>query len=309
MNLQQLEYIVAVDQHRHFAHAAEACFVTQPTLSMMIRKLEDELDTRIFDRSRQPVVPTETGVQIIEQARRVLRETAMLAEIVERRKTDPEGTLQIGIIPTLAPYLVPLFIRSFLVNYPKVQLKIAEHTTDVLLDLLKRGQLDVGILVTPLNQPSFRETPLFHEALLVYSSHDHDKQFILPEEIDPNELWLLEEGHCFRSQILNLCELRKKPFDNLDYAAGSIETLIRLVETQKGITVLPELATKGMSLSRRRRLVPFAPPVPVREVSLVTDRDHVKKHLIDLLQQEILSNLPREILEEREFHRIGIEVG
>lgn len=308
MNLQQLEYIIAVDQYRHFANAAEACFVTQPTLSMMIRKLEDELDVRIFDRSRQPVVPTETGQLIIDQARRILRETAMLTEIVERRKAEPEGTLQIGIIPTLAPYLVPLFIRSFLVNYPKVQLKIAEHTTDVLLDLLKRGQLDVGILVTPLNQSNFREIPMFYEALVVYSSHDDHKQFILPEEIDPNELWLLEEGHCFRSQILNLCELRKKPLDNLDYSAGSIETLIRLVETQNGITVLPELATKGMSSSRKRRLIPFAQPVPVREVSLVTDRDHVKKHLIDLLQREILSNLPKEILDKAEFHRIGIEV-
>ncbi len=309
MNIQQLEYIVAVDQYRHFAHAAASCFVTQPTLSMMIRKLEDELDVRIFDRSRQPVVPTETGQLIIDQARRVLRETAMLNEIVERRKTEPEGTLQIGIIPTLAPYLVPLFIRSFLVNYPNVQLKIAEHTTGVLLDLLKRGQLDVGILVTPLNQSNFREIPMFHEALVVYSSNNYTKQFILPEEIDPTELWLLEEGHCFRSQILNLCELRKKPLDNLDYAAGSIETLIRLVETQKGITVLPELATKGMSASRKRRIVPFAPPVPVREVSLVTDRDHVKKHLIDLLQLEILSNLPKDILEKDDFHRIGIEVG
>ena len=304
MNLQQLEYIVAVDLHRHFGKAAEACHVTQPTLSMMVRKLEEELDLRIFDRSRQPVLPTEIGALVIDQARRVLRESEMIGEIVGRRKAIPEGTLQLGIIPTLAPYLVPLFIRSFLHDYPRVQLKIAEYTTDVLLEHLKKGRLDAGILVTPLHMPNFRETPLFYESFLVYSSHPTDREVIHPGEIDPDELWLMEEGHCFRSQILNLCELRPRAESNLEYAAGSIETLIRLVDGQHGITVLPELATLGLSPERKERLIPFAEPVPVREVSLVTDRDHVKKHLIDLLQQEVLANLPEEVKRKGDFRRV-----
>lgn len=304
MNLQQLEYIVAVDLHRHFGKAAEACHVTQPTLSMMVRKLEEELDLRIFDRSRQPVLPTEIGALVIDQARRVLREAEMIGEIVGRRKAIPEGTLQLGIIPTLAPYLVPLFIRSFLHDYPRVQLKIAEYTTDVLLEHLKKGRLDAGILVTPLHMPNFRETPLFYESFLVYSSHPTDREVIHPGEIDPDELWLMEEGHCFRSQILNLCELRPRAEPNLEYAAGSIETLIRLVDGQHGITVLPELATLGLSPERKERLIPFAEPVPVREVSLVTDRDHVKKHLIDLLQQEVLANLPEEVKRKGDFRRV-----
>jgi LysR family transcriptional regulator, hydrogen peroxide-inducible genes activator len=306
MNIQQLEYIVAVDLHRHFGKAAEACHVTQPTLSMMIRKLEEELDIRIFDRTRKPVVPTETGALIIEQARAVLRETRRIQEIVDQRRAVPEGTLHVGIIPTLAPYLVPLFIKSFLVQYPRVQLRIAEHTTDLLLEHLRKGRLDVGILVTPLEMPSFLETPLFYEAFLVYSSHTYPGDSILPEQIDPDALWLLEEGHCFRSQILNLCDLRRRSDLNLAYAAGSIETLIRLVDSQQGITVLPELAALGMTRERRRRLIRFADPVPVREVSLVTDRDQAKKHLIDLLQQEILHNLPLEIRQKSGYARVPI---
>lgn len=306
MNIQQLEYIVAVDLHRHFGKAAQACHVTQPTLSMMIRKLEEELDIRIFDRSRKPVMPTDTGALIIQQARAVLREAGMITELVERRRDVPEGTLHLGIIPTLAPYLVPLFIKSFLVNYPRIHLRIAEYTTDILLENLRKGRLDVGLLVTPLQIPSLRETPLFYESFMVYTSQEHHNSVILPEEIDPNELWLLEEGHCFRSQILNLCELRKKTDLNLEYAAGSIETLIRLVDSQQGITVLPELATLGLSPERQQRLIPFGDPVPVREVSLVTDRDHMKRHLIELLQEEIMHNLPLEIRQKGGYQRVPL---
>ncbi len=306
MNLQQLEYIVAVDRHRHFARAAKACFVTQPTLSMMIQKLEDELGSKIFDRSKQPVVPTETGRLIIEQARVVLREKNKIGEIVQQQRGIVGGQLEVGIIPTLAPYLVPLFITQFLKKYPLVRIRIQEITTEVLVDKLKRGQLDVGLLVTPLKDAAIRETPLFYEAFMVYSSHGFEKEYLLPEDINPNELWLLEEGHCFRSQILNLCELKKQTDAPLQYEAGSIETLKQLVEKHQGVTILPELAVRTLSPREKKRLIPFQPPAPVREVSLVTHRDFIKRRLIEALEAEILAALPRDIRPKEAYVRIGL---
>ena len=306
MNLSQLEYIIAVDKHRHFAKAAQACFVTQPTLSMMIQKLEDELTTKIFDRSKKPVVPTEAGVKIIEQARKTLIESRKIEEVVASYKNIIEGKLSIGIIPTLAPYLLPLFIKSFLKNYPLIRLKIAEYTTENIIDKLEKGEIDVGILVTPLNHKQMEETPLFYETFMIYSSHEYDKKYLLPEDLNLNELWLLEEGHCFRSQILNLCELRKKDELQLEYAAGSIETLRRLVENQEGVTILPELSTRDLSDENRKKLMPFQPPAPAREVSLVSHRDFVKKRFVEALEKEILEVLPKEILERKEYERIDI---
>lgn len=306
MNINQLEYIVAVDTHRHFAKAAKSCFVTQPTLSMMIQKLEDELGSKIFDRSKKPVVPTEAGLLIIEQARKTLIESHKIQEIVNQHKNVLEGQLRLGIIPTLAPYLLPLFIKSFLEKYPLIRLKIAEYTTDNLVEKLKKGEIDVGILVTPLHNKAIKETPLFYERFIIYSSHEYSKEFLLPEDLNLNELWLLEEGHCFRSQILNLCELRKKENLQLEYHAGSIETLRQLVENQQGVTIIPELSTYYLSKEKQKRLMHFQPPAPAREVSIVTHRDFVKKRLIDALEAEILAVLPKEIKERKIFERIEI---
>ncbi|MEO0473114.1 MAG: LysR substrate-binding domain-containing protein, partial [Bacteroidota bacterium] len=286
MNLQQLEYIVAVDIHRHFARAAESCHVTQPTLSMMIRKLEDELDTLIFDRSRQPVMPTEAGTEIIEQARIILQETERLREITRVHKGIINGELRVGIIPTLAPYLLPLFINPFLDKYPSIRLRVAEYTTETLLEKLRTGELDVGILVTPLEVNFVREIPLFYEAFMVYASHQYKKEYLMVEDINPDELWLLEEGHCFRSQIMNLCELRRQRNVHMEYAAGSIETLKQLVEKRMGVTILPELATLSLSSEQQLRLKPFQPPAPVREVSLVTHRNYIKARMVEALKEE-----------------------
>lgn len=306
MTLQQFEYIIAIDTHRHFAKAADACHVTQPTLSMMIQKLENELEVKIFDRSKQPVIPTEMGTLIIEQARVVLKEAAKIQELVNQQKGLLEGELRLGVIPTIAPYLIPLFIKSFLRTYPAVKIHISEYTTETLIDKLKKGQLDAGILATPLNIPTIRETPLFYEAFLAYSFYDYHKEYILPEDINPSELLLLEEGHCFRSQIMNLCELRKQASFQLEYEAGSIETLKRLVEQENGITIIPELATLDMPPAKRQFLKRFTPPAPVREISLVTHRDFMKKRLIDALQDEILKAVPEEIKQKNHFHRISI---
>ena len=259
MTLQQLEYILAVARHRHFARAAEACFVTQPTLSMMIQKLEQELGVQIFDRSRKPVALTPIGELILERAQKILKEAEGISELVRAYKGHIEGTINMGIIPTLAPYILPLFARPFLEKHPGVKLKVWEYTTGQIARHLRSGALDVGLMATPVHSPGIEEFPVFYEPFVVYTTNTYEKEFLLPKDIDPSQLWLLEEAHCFQSQVINLCELRQKSGQRLDYQAGSLETLIHLVDSQKGITILPQLATLTMPKGQRRRLKPFLP--------------------------------------------------
>ena len=297
MNIQQLEYIVAVDDCRHFVKASEKCFVTQATLSMMIKKLEDELDTKIFDRSRQPVIPTEIGKKIIAQSKIILHESARLKGIVQEAQGELSGELRIGIIPTLAPYLLPLFMNSFLKNYPMVRLRISELTTDDIIHKLEKHDLDAGLLSTPLNLPSINEQVLFYEQFVVYAATGEKilkKKYVLANDIDINRLCLLEEGHCLRSQVFNLCELKNKERDlnQLDFATGSIETLKKIVEANQGITILPKLALKDMSTKQKKNVRFFKAPSPVREIGLVTYRYFVKERLIKKLKEEILNHIP-----------------
>lgn len=305
MNLQQLEYVLAVERHRHFAKAAASCHVTQPTLSMMIQKLEEELEIKIFDRSKQPVVPTPNGDLVIGQARKILLEVAQLHDILRQQKKSLTGILRVGIIPTLAPYLVHRFINRFLEKYPGVHLLVSEHVTSAILKRLKKNQLDVGILVSPLHDPHVRETPLFYEPLYVYSSHSYEKQYLLPEDIEPDELLLLEEGHCLRSQIMNLCELRRSD-SRFNYQSGSLESLMRLVGTGQGVTILPALAVETLSTEQRQHIFPFSAPVPMREVSLATHRDFLKNDLIAALKAEILEGIPDEFKIKAEMLRLEI---
>ncbi|HWB25420.1 MAG TPA: hydrogen peroxide-inducible genes activator [Chitinophagaceae bacterium] len=300
MTFTQLEYIVAVDTYRHFAGAAEKCFITQPTLSMQVHKLEAELGTKIFDRSKQPVLPTTAGIEIIEQARKILAERNTLLEIIESKKDIVHGELKIGVIPTLAPYLLPLFIPGFAKHYPHVKLIISELTTTQVIMQLREGKIDAGVLATPLAEKGIKEDVLFYEEMVAYVSKNNavfKKQYVLPKDIDPDKLWLLEEGHCFRSQILSLCELRKASHEgsNFEYEAGSVETLRRMVELNDGITVLPELSTLGMMPKQKEMIRFFKQPAPVREISIVTHRDFVKKRLVDGLKKTILAALPEKI--------------
>jgi LysR family transcriptional regulator, hydrogen peroxide-inducible genes activator len=304
MNIQQLEYVIAVDQYRHFVTAARHCFVTQATLSMMIKKLEEELGVKIFDRSRQPVIPTDIGTKIITQAKQVVKESQRLKELVKEEQGENSGELRIGIIPTLAPYLLPLFLTSFLKKYPLVKLQIHELTTDEIMDRLEQHTIDVGIAATPLNNSALKEHPLFYEEFVVYASSQEQtikKKYLLPGDIDVNKLWLLEEGHCLRSQILNLCELKKreKEMHQLDFAAGSIETLKKIVEINQGITILPLLALGDLTSIEKKNLHYFKDPAPVREIGLLTYRYYVKEKLIDALKNEILENVPEEMKEKR----------
>ena len=297
MNLQQLEYIVAVDTHRHFVKAAEQCFITQATLSMMIKKLEDELGVKIFDRSKVPVVPTDVGVEIIAQARVTLREAQRLQEVVAGQKKQLGGQLSVGIIPTLAPYLLPLFLQQFLQHYPQVKLRIIEMNTAEMIKALEAQQLDAGILATPLHRPALTEHVLFYEQFVVYASPGNTlmkKKYVLASDIDINQLWLLEEGHCLRTQALNLCELKKRETElhNLQYEAGSIETLKKMVAINKGITIIPELAMNDLNDAEHEQVRFFKPPAPVREISVVTYRHFIKERLIDALKKEILNSIP-----------------
>lgn len=298
MTLTQLEYIVSVDTHRHFAQAAEACFVTQPTLSMQIQKLEEELDVKIFDRTKQPVIPTEAGALIIAQARVALRESNRITELVEHQKGTMTGELRIGIIPTLAPYLLPQLFREMRAKYPQLNLIIRETITEEIINELKHNRLDCGLVVTPLNDSAITEDVLFYEELFVYVSRKnalYNKRYVLAADINPNELWLLEEGHCFRSQVLNLCELQKRNDVQFRYETGNIETLKRMVENTEGITILPELAVKEFSKSQLKLVKKLQAPSPAREVSLVTHRDHIKMKHLALLKDQILNMVPKQM--------------
>lgn len=312
MTLTQLEYILAVDQYRHFAQAARACYITQPTLSMQLHKLEEELGIKIFDRSKQPVLPTEQGLEVIEQARKIIAERDLLLEITHHKKDEVSGFLRLGIIPTLAPYLLPLFVNSFIKKFPLVKLQVTELNTTSLVQKVKEGSIDAGILVTPLQDNSVQEEPLFYEEMVAYvskSNSAYQKNYVLPGDIDPNKLWLLEEGHCFRSQIANLCELKRKSNQgsSFEYEAGSFETLRRMVDLYDGVTVLPELALSGLSPRQKDQVKKFRQPTPVREVSMIVRRAYLKRKLLEALKSEILQCVPEKLKKNKNSYIVSIQ--
>ncbi|GGK62730.1 LysR substrate-binding domain-containing protein [Rufibacter glacialis] len=311
MTLTQLEYLLSVDTYRHFATAAEKCFVTQPTLSMQLQKLEEELGVQVFDRSRVPVRPTELGKEVIAQARVAVAEFKKIEELVKVQRDGISGELRIGIIPTLAPYLVPLFITAFIQKYPQVHVSIQEMVTSSIVEKLRLELLDVGLLVTPLHDKTILEVPLFYEAFVGYLHPSHPlsaQQEITAEEIDPADLWLLNEGHCFRSQVLQLCNRAKDTRNvQLDYESGSLETLKRIVETQSGMTLLPELSVQELSAEKRAMVRPFVEPQPLREVSLVVHRSFLKKKMIESLRDEILAHVPTGLKERNPVRVVKIK--
>ena len=304
ITLTQLEYIVAVDTYRHFGKAAESCFITQPTLSMQIKKLEEDLEIIIFDRSKQPLIPTDVGQRIIEQSRMVLKQSEELSNIVKDHKNQISGMLRIGIIPTLAPYLLPVFIGRYKRKYPNIFIKVVEQTTDKIIELLNKDLIDVGILVTPLKEGKIIEKPLFYEEMLIYVNRNSKlfkKNEIGLKDIATPEIWLLSDGHCFRDQVVNLCSFLGT-FDSqlpFHFEAGSLETLMNIVDREGGITLIPELARLGMSKERLENVRSFSNLKPLREVSLAYSRHFAKHKLINLLWREIKDAIPEELQNEQ----------
>jgi LysR family hydrogen peroxide-inducible transcriptional activator len=297
MTLVQLEYIVALDTYRSFGIAAEKCFVTQPTMSMQVQKLEEELGIKLFDRSKQPITPTDIGIEVIEQARTILKESYKLKELINNQKSVISGELRIGIIPTMAPYLMPQIISAFMKKYPDVQLVVWEYMTDQIVSELKNGLLDCGILSTPLEDKNLQENPLFYESFVAYLSKSSpltSKKTLQASDINLDDLWLLNEGHCMRNQILNICN-RKKSTEvrAFEYNTDSVETLKRMVEMNKGITLLPELSISDFSVKQLDRIRYFKSPQPTREISIVTHRNFLKRRLIMALEKEILDAIPK----------------
>lgn len=297
MTLVQLEYLISLEKYRHFAKAAEACFVTQPSLSMQIQKLEKELDTIIFLRNRLPITLTDNGKIIVEQARKILLEATQMKSMIEENKSLQSGHLKIGIIPTLAPYLLPLFIKDFINKYPQIRLSISELTTEEIKKRLKEKMLDAGIMATPLHDNELEEEHLFVEPFIAYVNKAEkifNKKYILPTDIDVDRIWLAEEGHCIRNQVMNLCELQKHSSweKHLDYETGSLETLKNFVEQNEGITLLPLLATISLSPGKKKMLRYFTSPAPAREISMVRKPGSGKIKFTSMLSQIIKEHLP-----------------
>ncbi|HNP19212.1 MAG TPA: LysR substrate-binding domain-containing protein [Fulvivirga sp.] len=295
MTIIQFEYIIAVDNFRHFGKAAEACFVTQPTLSMQVQKLEDQLGVLIFDRSKQPVVPTDIGRRIIAQARLVVGESKRVQEIIAEEKGEVAGELSIGIIPTLSPYLLPLFIHNFTERYPKVKVTVYELITEEVVRRLKNEVLDIGIIVTPYEDPGIISKTMFYEEFFAYVSHRSklfEKETLVADDIGEDDIWLLNEGHCMREQVINLCKNYKDRQTQFKYESGSLEALKKIVDMHGGMTMLPELATLDLAPSKKQFLKRFKEPRPVREVSLVMHRSYLKRKLVEVLHKEILAAIP-----------------
>ncbi len=299
MTLTQLAYIVAVDKFKNFGHAAESCSVTQPTLSMQIQKLEDELGVLIFDRSHQPVTATKIGFSLLSQARIILSETQHFHELVQDNNGEIKGDVSIGIIPTLAPYLLPLFVKKFSDQYPLLNLFIEELQTDQIIERLNANSLDLALLVTPIEVASIETIPVFYEPFMIYASDEsamYTKSKVSQNDLNSHDMWLLSEGHCFRDQALSLCRNRKKTLDiqrKVKFESGSLETFKRMVDQENGFTLLPYLAAQ--EVENKKKIKEFSNPVPTREVSLISNSHFKRTALKNALVESIQKNLPKTI--------------
>ncbi len=299
MTLQQLEYIVALDKTRHFVRAAEMCGVTQPTLSAMIQKLEDELDCRIFDRSSHPIVPTEIGVAVIQQAQVVLFNVNQLKENVLVQRGTVAGNLSLAIIPTVAPYLLPGIISLFRSDYPEISLRISEMRTETIIEKLHTAEIDMAILSTPLEDPKILEVPLYYEKFIAYIAPD--EPMYAQEEVSTNEmpldhLWVLEEGHCLRNQVFNFCENKTH---TSTYEAGSIDTLVKIVDRNGGYTVIPELHVDLLNETQRQNLRKIVRPEATREIALVIRHDYVREGMMNAVANTVKKIIPQHMLDAR----------
>ncbi|MDD7317631.1 MAG: hydrogen peroxide-inducible genes activator [Prevotella sp.] len=299
MTLQQLEYVMAVFRFKHFAKAAEFCNVTQPTLSSMIQKLEEELGMKLFDRNKQPIMPTPAGKIVIEQAWGVLIKAKKLRDTAEEQKKSLLGTFNIGVLPTIAPYLVPRFFPKMLDENPDMDIRITEMKTSDIKQAIIRGDIDAAILARVDGLGEYRCHTLFYERFMAYvSEHDRLKnsKAIRVADLKDEFLWLLDEGHCFRDQLVKFCQLKAASRSKKAYNLGSIETFMRIVENGKGVTFIPELATMQLTDKQMQLVRPFAHPIPTREVLMITNRHFIRTTLLDLIIERIRQSVPESML-------------
>jgi len=302
MTITQLTYIIAVDTHRHFGRAAEACFVTQPTLSMQIQKLEDELGVVLFDRNKQPAEPTEIGAKIILQARIVVQEGEKIEQIAQFATGHAKGTFRLGIIPTIAPALLYRFIDRFKANMTHVHLIVEELQTQQIVEALHKNELDAGILATPLEERGLTEIPLYYEPFMAFVPEGHrlaKDEFILSSELDLDDMLLLNEGHCFRTSVINLCKQRKIADKSIKLESGNFETLLRLSQLGYGMTLLPYLTAVDLAPNLQTFVKPIAEPTPTREISLIYSNAHVKSAIIQQLEPIVRNSIPKRLLFEK----------
>lgn len=292
MTITQLHYVLAVAEHQNFTRAAQKVFVTQPTLSMQIQKLEEELDVQIFDRKKKPIELTETGKKIVQQARNIVVESGRIQDIVDQQKGFVGGLFRLGIIPTVMPTLLPMFLNNFIKKYPKVKLKIEELHTEAMLERLREGHLDAGIAATPLENPNIKEQPLYYEPFVGYVPGGHrlkEQEEIEVKDLEIDDILLLEDGHCFKDGILNLCKATRNFEDeNFQLESGSFETMIKLANEGLGMTLLPYLHTLEIKESEKENLKMFKEPVPAREVSLIYNKSELKIQIIEALRTSIM---------------------
>ncbi len=299
MTLQQLEYVLAIDNFRHFAKAADFCNVTQPTLSMMVQKLEDELDIKIFDRSVQPVQPTFAGQKIINQAKKVLYEASLIKDIVNEEEHSLKGTFKIAVLPTIAPFLLPRFFPQMKAQHPELDLQVLEMTTDVCLANLSAGKIDAAILATAEDDKNLKSEHLYYEQFFGYVSRNESifkNEVIRSSDIQGERLWLLDEGHCFRDQLMRFCQMESVKNNQASYHLGSMETFMRIVEVGMGLTFIPELALLQLSEQQRELVRPFAIPKPTRHITFVTRTDFIRHSIASLLIKAIQKAVPKEML-------------
>ncbi len=299
MTLQQLEYIVAVCRMRHFARAAEQCGVTQPTLSAMVQKLEAELGLKLFERSSQQVTPTRIGLRVVEQAEEVLAAAARVKELVDEERHSLAGTFRLGVLPTIAPYLLPRFFPRLRKEHPETDLRVTELKTADICRALREGTLDAAVLVSLPDMEDYEQVPLYYEQFIVYVSRE-DPLFacrsVRTTDLEDEQLWLLDEGHCFRDQLVKFCRLKSAREAQEAYTLGSIETFMRMVEGGQGVTFIPELALEQLSGVQKELVRPFALPIPTRQIVLMTSRDFVRHSLRDLLVENIVRCVPPRML-------------
>lgn len=287
MTITQLHYVLAIAEHKNFTKAAEKCFVTQPTLSTQIQKLEEELDVLIFDRSKKPIELTEVGRKIVQQAKNIVNESDRIQDIVDQQKGFIGGEFKIGIIPTVMPTLLPMFLKTFIKKYPKVKLKIEELTTEDIIFKINEGHLDAAIVSTPLENETIKERVLFYEPFVGYIPSNHrlsGKKKIDVSDLEIDDMLLLEDGHCFRDGVINLCNaFKSQSVDSFQLESGSFETLVKLSNEGLGMTLLPYLHTLDLKEKLKENLHHFNEPSPAREVSVIYHKSELKMQIIDAL--------------------------